>query len=440
MTRLKDATFEAGTLTGTDAFTSTTGSPTVDTTSKIKGANSIDFNWSGANEFGTVSGLSANELFGYFYIRVITRPGSDVRILNTSNGSSQMSIALSSTGTLKFRNNTTVLFTSAALTNDVIYRVGFHQKVSTAIGNADSIIEGWVVAGDAAFDGTNLVGSTSNNLMNTSAANFTSVTAGNTNATNSGQFYLDNLRIDNATMPTDDVGGNNTPKDVTVTSTVTVTSPQKTIGKLISVVSNAVESVTRFFGYTKTITISSPVIASFAKGLVNLKTITVTVGKSISIVKNIGKPITKAVTTVVIRNINMPKVVLTSLVEIITANKNIGKFFTGISNVIASANRLSYKVANVVTNTSSVIQKNILKPIFVIQSITVIITKAFTLTVSIISNTAIFISKLTGMELLFAQINRNARNITLNMKDTTLGILGINKRTITLKDKEDDNS
>ena len=212
MTRLKDATFTTGTTTGTDAFGSVSGA-TVDTTSKIKGANSARTNWSAsANVTGSFTSLGASELFVSLYIQVAARPPSgSPRVITFSNGSTQCNIVLTSTGTLQFKNNGTTLFTTSALTNGTTYRLGIHLKVSSAAPTADAVFELFFATGDADFGAA--VYSNSAQTMNTTNANFTSMVLGQNNGSSaSGNVYWDSIRIDTTAMPAQDT------RDVTFTA------------------------------------------------------------------------------------------------------------------------------------------------------------------------------------------------------------------------------
>lgn len=201
MTVIKTCDFEAGATTGAGAFTSVTGVPTIDSTSLIKGVDCVDCTWVNATVFGTNSGLSITDLYISFYFRITALPASSVRILNTSNGASQGNIVINSSGTLNIRNAGTVIGSaSSALSINTTYRIGFRDKCSTAIGNADEIIEGYLALGDATFGAA--FASSSAQLMVTSNANFTSMTAGNTNSsTTSSTIKMDDIIIDDAVMP-----------------------------------------------------------------------------------------------------------------------------------------------------------------------------------------------------------------------------------------------
>ena len=268
MTRLKDGLFETA-LTGTDGYTTVTGAPTLDTTSRIKGVNSALHSWSAATCFGTVSSLSAAELFVSFYIYITALPTvASIRLNNFSNGASQLSLVLTTTGTLQLRNGSTVLFTSSALSINTLYRIGLHQKVSTAIGNADSVIEGWFAVGDAAFGSA--FGTSSAQLMTTSNANFTSVTFGNTNsASGVGTLYIDNIRIDDTTMPGPDSGS------VQVDTVYTAAAPLVAV-KVTAYTASAVLSALKQTDHTAAAVLASTSVTAFTAAAVLAKTSVIT--------------------------------------------------------------------------------------------------------------------------------------------------------------------
>lgn len=208
MTRLKNATFESNAITGTDAFTASSGSPTVDGTSKIKGTYSARTNWAtSANVNGTISGLSETEMWVSFYLRPEAFPptGSS-RVVTFSNGSTQFNLTLTSAGALNARmNSTTIQNGFATLSLNTNYRIGIRVKCSTALANADAEIDVYVVTGDVAFPGTPTLANAAS-TMNVSNGAFTQVVFGQNNGgATSGDLYWDNIRIDNVSMPTDDV-------------------------------------------------------------------------------------------------------------------------------------------------------------------------------------------------------------------------------------------
>lgn len=209
MARLKNATFDSGTVTGTDAYVSSAGSPTIDTSNNKCGhGNSVRHNWTAsANVTGTISGLSATELWVSFYYNVATKPASGApRIVTWGNGSTQWNIVYNtSNGTLNFRMNATTVAT--AFLNPTVgttYRIGIRVKNSSSEAAADAEYDIYTAVGEAAFGAA--VASGTAVTMNSSNAALTNVVFGQNNGSSpSADMYFDSIRVDNSAMPAPDV-------------------------------------------------------------------------------------------------------------------------------------------------------------------------------------------------------------------------------------------
>jgi len=454
MTRLKDATFESNALTGTDAFTTTTGSPTIDGTSLIHGTYCFRTNWASAtNMNGTVSGLSATEIWISFYIRVATLPSTGApRIVTTSNGNTQFNMTINSSGVLSARNNTTGLASIRTLSVNTTYRIGLHLKVSTGAANADAVYEVFSAVGDAAFGTADL--SVSNQVMNVNNNAFSSVVLGmNNGVATTGDIYWDSLRIDNASMPASD-GATNTPMTVSVTVTDTIVS-LKNVGKPITVTVTDTVAILKNIGKPVTVTITDTV----ATPLKNVgKSIGVTVTDTVaSVLKNIGKAIgvtvtgssvitrdilkalsvTESTTVAVARNIaNVVSltVVASSVVEMlrgkiilasvtvsstITRQMDIDKIVSYTQAISVSANRLLTLSIESIVNVASVI--NVGKQISLTKSVTVTVISAFSKAIANTLSSLFFRKNIGALELgsinkIVAVVGKNTR--TINLQDT----------------------
>ena len=456
MTRLKDATFESNALTGTDAFTTTTGSPTIDSTSLIHGTYCFRTNWASAtNMNGTVSGLSATEIWISFYIRVATLPSTGApRVVTTSNGNTQFNMTINSSGVLTARNNTSNLSSIRTLSVNTTYRIGLHLKVSTGAANADAVYEVFSAVGDAAFGTADL--SLSNQVMNVNNNAFTTVVLGmNNGVATTGDIYWDSLRIDNASMPASD-GATDTPMTVSVTVTDTIVS-LKNVGKPITVTVTDTVAILKNIGKPVTVTITDTV----ATPLKNVgKSIAVTVTDTVaSVLKNIGKAIgvtvtgssvitrdilkalsvTESTTVTVARNIaNVVSltVVASSVVEMlrgkiilasvtvsstITRQMDIDKIVSYTQAISVSANRLLTLSIESIVNVASVI--NVGKQISLTKSVTVTVISAFS---KAIANT---------LSSLFFRKNIGA--LELGSRNKTVAVVGKNTRTINLQDTDE---
>ncbi len=502
MTRIKDATFEGASLTGTNGFTSTTGTPALDSSSKIKGTYSCECSWVNATKFGTVSSLSISDLYISFLLIVHTTPGSTVRLCNLSNGTSQFCVSIDSSGRLLFRNGSTTVYTGTGLTTDTIYRIGIRQKVSTGAGsgNADSIVEFYWVADGAAW-GTPAY-SASNAQMATSNAAFTSVTLGNTNSsTTTGDIFVDNLRIDDAALPTDDIaGGTDTPKAITVTTTasfsgvktvghivptITVTdvaSMLKNVGHIIPTIAKTVTaSMLKTIGHiiptiTKTVTanmsrgigkilsFTESIIATVSTGGLNFnQAITVTVSALTSLQRNLGK-ITRysiitnttesstnnrllniTVAATILRSVQktIGKPVNTSITASLLITKNILKSFL-LTTILQIQNAKGlYKTisTSVATHFSLVYGKGYSQLVSVVVSLNIQKQKTISKTISVVVALHKFITSVKDSIVTaeFLQVKKNVAAITLTLKSTARTIFGKNTNTLIIGDTDNDN-
>jgi hypothetical protein len=192
-TRLKDITFENGSLTdastGADAVV---GTAALESTSALAGSFAATIN--------TTSGYlrediaASSELFVSFVLRPNALTGANARIALISNGSTSVgNLYLSSSGALQLRNGSTVIGSSSApLVAGTLYRVGLHQKQGTG---GDALLEAYVAVGDAPF-GAPFAFSASQSF--TSQATRFSLGATNSNAVN---LTVDDIRLDTAAMP-----------------------------------------------------------------------------------------------------------------------------------------------------------------------------------------------------------------------------------------------
>jgi hypothetical protein len=202
MTRFKDATFESGALTGTDALTSNT-SGTLDSTSKIKGTYCYRTNWATAvNVNGAITGLSLSESYNSFYFNVAAVQSSgSPRIYTQSNGATQINFTISTARVVSVRMGGTTLGTLFTPALNTTYRIGVYFKVSSSAAAADAIVRVYVATGDAAFSGTPTYENTAV-TMATSNAVIGSFTFGQNNASgNSGDYFWDDIRVDDSSMP-----------------------------------------------------------------------------------------------------------------------------------------------------------------------------------------------------------------------------------------------
>ena len=190
--RIKDITFEAGSLTGTSGFGSTSGTVTLETASPIKGADSMTIN--GANSIGTQAYTATDEIFISLYVRLPAIPTSQVRVIRiTDGGTSVGAITLDTTGKITLRSSTTSLgASSTALTAGTVYRIGIHQKKGTG---SNGVLEGFLATGDAAF-----AAPFATNSAQTFTTQADSVQIGSSTGTVATATF-DDIRLDTGAMP-----------------------------------------------------------------------------------------------------------------------------------------------------------------------------------------------------------------------------------------------
>jgi hypothetical protein len=192
ITRVKDITFEAGSLTGTSGFGSTTGTVTLETGSPLKGADSMTI--ATGSSYGTQSYTATDEIFISLYVRIGAIPAGQVRVVRIADGGTSVgALTLETTGKLTLRNGTTsIAATPSALVTGTLYRIGIHQRKGTG---SNAVLEGFIATGDAAFGAPFASSSTQTFTSQTD-----SVQIGATTGT-AGRLTLDDIRLDRGSMP-----------------------------------------------------------------------------------------------------------------------------------------------------------------------------------------------------------------------------------------------
>lgn len=194
-------TFEAGTLTGTDAFDAMTGTElSVTTSAPLKGTRSVLSTWVAGSSYGTFNATTFTAsgkatLYGYLYLNVSALPSAEQRLVLGLNGTTNLlQIAIMSTGALQLYSGATVVGTSATgtLATGTTYRVGWRYTAGTG---TNGVVELYLATGDAAFGAALL--STSAGAMTLAV---TDLRVGMTTAI-ALAGKLDQIALDDATMP-----------------------------------------------------------------------------------------------------------------------------------------------------------------------------------------------------------------------------------------------
>jgi hypothetical protein len=191
--RIKDMTFENGSLLGPSGADSKAGTVEVETAAPLKGAYSVTIPGTGTS-YLEHKFPDADDVYVSFYVRLNALPASDVRLpLISNSGVSFGSINFKSNGTLVLRDGASkVGLPSAPLSVGTTYRVGLHQKKGTG---TDAVVEGFLATGDAAF-GPAFAAKTNGTW--TSSANRLRIGATTSVALDA---TLDDIRIDRNAMP-----------------------------------------------------------------------------------------------------------------------------------------------------------------------------------------------------------------------------------------------
>lgn len=201
MTRREILLEQASGVTGTDAFNSSAGSPTLDATGKVRGVRSVRCNWATAVNTNVVaSGLSYADAYYTFYMLIGAAPAATFRMVQAQNGGTQWDIRMTTTPTLQFRWGSTILYTTPTLSLNTVYRIGVRYKCETSLGAANGIMEVYYATGDDLYGAAKATSSVV--TMVTTNAAITSVNFGQSNAAaSSGDVYFDDVRFDEAEMP-----------------------------------------------------------------------------------------------------------------------------------------------------------------------------------------------------------------------------------------------
>ena len=205
--RIKEMTFEAGSLTGPSGATKVATAATVglETGSPLKGAYSARIPMGTAAAYLEENFAPENELFASFFLRPGPRGTVDVRVAQTLHGTGGTavtagSLLLKANGQIQLRNNNTLIGSGPILVPGVLYRVGLHQRMLT--GGALQL-EAFVAEGDATFGGAFAATTTATISTTTGAGTFrvgATGTAGGLDAT------VDSVAIDSAVMPSASAG------------------------------------------------------------------------------------------------------------------------------------------------------------------------------------------------------------------------------------------
>jgi hypothetical protein len=196
VTRIKDITFEGNSLTGASGFDSTLGTPTVNSTSPLKGV--YDMATTAVGDFGREDFTAVDSIFLSFYIKFAALPAStQTRTAFIRNGTTALcGIRITSAGKVQLRDaaNTQVGSDSATtLTTGNLYRIGLRYTKGTG---ANAVLEAFVATTDNAFGAAFATTS-----ADTGTAQASRVEVGQGASGTVCTVNFDDVKIDDTTMP-----------------------------------------------------------------------------------------------------------------------------------------------------------------------------------------------------------------------------------------------
>lgn len=458
MTRLKDSTFEGGSLTGTDGATTTVGTVNLETTAPIKGTYSA--NVSLVSSYARYDFTAIDTVFISAYVKVTTFANQRfIYFVNTSTG--QCSLQFRTTGKVRLTNAAgTQIGSDSTLTMTAgnVYRVGMRYTKGTG---ANGIVEAFVAANDDAFGAA---------FASTSAGDGTlqinRIQLGNTTSTNAANFIFDNARIDDASMPGPD-GNTNTPIAVSVTATVTnaitkgvgkplgftssITSAlNKAINKTLSITETVTTTIQK--AIPKTISIASSVAIAFTKGFGYIRNISIPITTTVTLQKPINKIISAAISTTTSLQKKINKTIqrnISTTVSVIFGNVYQKTITVAISTSLFITRNITRSLlftGSTVITLRKNISKNISTTVITLASTSKGYFRTFVTTISsVITNIREFIpAGIVGTR----PISKNARNIMIQTQHITISLLkkvsslALNRkqsRSLDMRIKDDDN-
>jgi hypothetical protein len=198
--RIKDMTFEGGSLLGSSGASQVVGSGVaLESAAPIKGSYSAHVSGSTA-AYVQENFSPVDEVFVSFYFRLVAKPGVDEPIATIVHGTGAAAVnagtlIVGANAKIQLRNGATAIGTGPSLKTGTVYRVALHQKKQA---NGKLLLEGYLATADQAF-GAAFASTTSASLGTSSGGG--SVLVGSTLSSGGLDTYLDDVKIDSAFMP-----------------------------------------------------------------------------------------------------------------------------------------------------------------------------------------------------------------------------------------------
>ncbi len=170
------------------------------------------------------------------------------------------------------------------------------------------------------------------------------------------------------TMSLKPASGVNTAKTITATIGNTL-SVRNNIGKPITKAITITPVLAKAIAYLMSVILAITSTISVARGMVVQKAITLGIHAALSIQKTITKPILRTITTTLIRNTTIPKHADIVSVIVPSFQRNIALSKSKTITITTFVANTYYRYASVIVNASLIITRNILKPVSFTQSV-----------------------------------------------------------------------
>jgi hypothetical protein len=396
MARIKDITFESGSLTGTNGADSAVGTGiSATSTSPLKGSWSALVNPVAATGYSQEDFTAVDTVYMSFYLLIGSNPDANFSVAqfrNQAAGTNGASIRIKTNGNLVLLDaSNNAVGADYVLSASTTYRVGLRYTKGTG---ANSTIEMFVAVGDAAFGAADRSSTTSGGTIQIDRARVGAT------STVTVTLRSDNIRIDDASMPTDDVAGGTTyNQSVNVTNGNSVTI-LKQVNKPISFTGVSVFTVAKQTAHVLSFSTASSVTITKQVG----KILSMTVG---NVVSDVRKQVNKNIPAVVNSTVSIGKAISKTL-----------NFITS-ANVVIVAGLLFTKTIDVTLTTSVTIAKGINKVI-----------------TAVVGNVMSMLrTKIQGV---FSSMGRNIGAVSMQTKDTSTQSLTVEDDQIIDIDPTDD--
>lgn len=452
MTRLKDATFESASLTGASGASSTSGTVTLDSTSQLKGTYSAAM--SASSSFVRFS-HTVDTIYVVFYFKYSGTMAQHRLIWMTNVSTGVLRATLQTTGKLRLQTGAsgTAIGSDSpvAMVAGNTYRIAVRYTKGTG---SDAILQAWFAEGDTPFGAP-----FAETSVDSATLGVTRVDIGNTAAGTANSVWIDNVRVDDAALPTDDESGaTDTPMTVNISSTVVFTknrSITKTILRTIAASVNIQKNIskgsftitipvvlTRRRAISVTKSISSTIVTTVTKLKSLARIVSVSVANQLTVTKAIGKTKTITVPVTITRLRSIGKTIGIVIDNQIIAAKGLAKTIgIAIGNSVTVIRGNGYFITATISSAVNILrQRSIGKTTNIQQPIQITRQRSIEkrIALSITGTITRILDIITGDVDIPIFIKKHSRTLTLQVKNSITRIFGINSRTLVFRGKDDD--